>query len=216
MVPQYSPSSSSSSLLALLLVLLLALAPSITAVGLLKVRHKFLGRRQAIAELRTHDIHRHSRILAAVDIPIGGSGIPTDAGLYYAEIAIGTPPTNFHVQVDTGSDLLWVNCISCVECPKKSDLGFDLMLYDPKASTTSRLVSCQDKFCLSTYGDIPGCFSNFPCEYKVVYGDGSTTAGLFITDTIEYNQVSSGHQTQLANATVTFGLVHNVSFQFDI
>ncbi|XP_042431865.1 aspartic proteinase 39-like isoform X2 [Zingiber officinale] len=138
MVPQYSPSSSSSSLLALLLVLLLALAPSITAVGLLKVRHKFLGRRQAIAELRTHDIHRHSRILAAVDIPIGGSGIPTDAGLYYAEIAIGTPPTNFHVQVDTGSDLLWVNCISCVECPKKSDLGFDLMLYDPKASTTSR------------------------------------------------------------------------------
>ncbi|XP_042431863.1 aspartic proteinase 36-like isoform X1 [Zingiber officinale] len=205
MVPQYSPSSSSSSLLALLLVLLLALAPSITAVGLLKVRHKFLGRRQAIAELRTHDIHRHSRILAAVDIPIGGSGIPTDAGLYYAEIAIGTPPTNFHVQVDTGSDLLWVNCISCVECPKKSDLGFDLMLYDPKASTTSRLVSCQDKFCLSTYGDIPGCFSNFPCEYKVVYGDGSTTAGLFITDTIEYNQVSSGHQTQLANATVTFG-----------
>lgn len=91
-----------------------------------------------------------------------------------------------------------------------SMLQFDLMLYDPKVSTTSSLVSCQDKFCISTYGDIPGCFSNFPCEYKVVYGDGSTTAGFFITDTIEYNRVSSDHQTQLANASVTFGLVHNI------
>ncbi|KVI04435.1 hypothetical protein Ccrd_017252, partial [Cynara cardunculus var. scolymus] len=38
-------------------------------------------------------------------------------------IRIGTPPKDYHVQVDTGSDLLWVNCVGCQKCPKKSDLG---------------------------------------------------------------------------------------------
>jgi hypothetical protein len=50
---------------------------------------------------------------------------PTRASrrLYYTKIEIGTPPKQYHVQVDTGSDILWVNCITCDKCPKKSGLG---------------------------------------------------------------------------------------------
>lgn len=43
--------------------------------------------------------------------------------LYYTKISIGNPSRDFHVQVDTGSDILWVNCASCEGCPTKSDLG---------------------------------------------------------------------------------------------
>lgn len=43
--------------------------------------------------------------------------------LYFAKIGIGSPSKDFHVQVDTGSDLLWVNCDSCENCPTKSNLG---------------------------------------------------------------------------------------------
>lgn len=43
--------------------------------------------------------------------------------LYFTKIEIGTPPKDYHVQVDTGSDLLWVNCAGCDKCPKKSGLG---------------------------------------------------------------------------------------------
>lgn len=39
--------------------------------------------------------------------------------LYYTKIGIGTPPNNFTVQVDTGSDVMWVNCISCQRCPRR-------------------------------------------------------------------------------------------------
>ena len=46
--------------------------------------------------------------------------------LYYTRIEIGTPPKQYHVQVDTGSDILWVNCISCDKCPRKSGLGVRL------------------------------------------------------------------------------------------
>lgn len=42
--------------------------------------------------------------------------------LYFAQIALGSPPKNYYVQVDTGSDILWVNCVTCQRCPKKSDI----------------------------------------------------------------------------------------------
>jgi len=43
--------------------------------------------------------------------------------LYYTKLGIGSPPKDYYVQVDTGSDILWVNCVECSRCPKKSDLG---------------------------------------------------------------------------------------------
>lgn len=44
--------------------------------------------------------------------------------LYFAEIAIGlTDPKKYYVQIDTGSDILWVNCAGCKGCPKSSELG---------------------------------------------------------------------------------------------
>ncbi|KAG6536623.1 hypothetical protein ZIOFF_001681 [Zingiber officinale] len=175
--------------------------------GVFRVRHKFLGRSHTVGDLRAHDRRRHSRILAAADLPIGGVGIPTDTGLYFAEIGIGNPSKNYYVQVDTGSDILWVNCISCTRCPLKSDLGLQLTLYDPRASASGDLVSCDEKFCVSTYGDIPGCVANLPCQYSVLYGDGSSTTGYFVTDTIQYDQVSGNHQTKPVNASVTFGCV---------
>lgn len=29
---------------------------------------------------------------------------------------------NYSVQIDTGSDILWVNCAGCDKCPTKSDI----------------------------------------------------------------------------------------------
>lgn len=43
--------------------------------------------------------------------------------LYYTRIEIGEPPKGYYVQVDTGSDILWVNCIRCEGCPTRSGLG---------------------------------------------------------------------------------------------
>lgn len=43
--------------------------------------------------------------------------------LYYAKIGIGTPSKDYYLQVDTGTDMMWVNCIQCKECPTRSNLG---------------------------------------------------------------------------------------------
>ncbi|KAK8960137.1 Aspartic proteinase-like protein 2 [Platanthera guangdongensis] len=180
-----------------------------SSTGVFRVQRKFSGQRQSIADLRAHDVRRHDRILlgsGAVDLPLGGLGLPTATGLYYAQIGIGNPSKSYYVQVDTGSDMLWVNCITCRFCPKKSDLGIELTLYDPKTSVSGSVVSCKGSFCSSTYGgDIPGCSTDMPCEYKVQYGDGSSTSGFFTSDSLQYDQVSGNHQTKAANSTIIFG-----------
>lgn len=85
-------------------------------------------------------------------------------------------------------------------------MQIELTLYDPKGSHSGSLVSCNENFCTSTYGgEIEGCSPNKPCQYSVMYGDGSSTAGYFVTDAVQYNQVSGNHRTTPANASVSFG-----------
>lgn len=155
--------------------------------------------------------------------------------LYYAQIEIGTPSKSYYVQVDTGSDILWVNCIQCKHCPSHSDLGvrsisslplqmnpldtdelqfsildfpqLDLTLYDPKSSDSGYVVTCDQEFCTSTYGEVQGCRPQQLCMYSILYGDGSGTNGYFVTDNLHYSQVTGDHQIRQVNASITFGLV---------
>ncbi|KAE8673719.1 Aspartic proteinase-like protein 2 [Hibiscus syriacus] len=174
----------------------------------LNVKRKFAGRGKDLSAMRAHDMRRHGRLLSTVDvdIPLGGNGHPSETGLYFAKIGLGNPSEEYYVQVDTGSDILWVNCAGCDKCPTKSDLGLGLTLYDPKRSSTSRLVYCDQDFCTSTYdGPLPGCKPSLQCQYNVVYGDGSSTAGYFVKDNIQLEQVTGNLQSKSTNGTVVFG-----------
>ncbi|RVW70163.1 Aspartic proteinase-like protein 2 [Vitis vinifera] len=163
------------------------------------------GSWEVVGCTQAHDTRRHGRILSAVDLPLGGNGHPSEAGLYFAKIGIGTPSKDYYVQVDTGSDILWVNCAGCDRCPTKSDLGVDLTLYDMKASTTSDAVGCDDNFCSLYDGPLPGCKPGLQCLYSVLYGDGSSTTGYFVQDFVQYNRISGNFQTTPTNGTVVFG-----------
>ncbi|XP_068338278.1 aspartic proteinase 36-like [Pyrus communis] len=162
------------------------------------VSHKFKGRDgRSLSELKAHDSRRHGRILtgsaSAVDLQLGGNGHPSETGLYFAKLGIGSPSKDYYVQVDTGSDILWVNCVGCTNCPKKSDIGVKLTLYDPKSSSTYSAVTCDQEFCTSKYnGRLPGCQPDLLCQYDVTYGDGSETAGYFVQDTIQFDKGTNG------------------------
>ncbi|XP_021734363.1 aspartic proteinase-like protein 2 [Chenopodium quinoa] len=171
-----------------------------------EVEHKFKGGNRTLKELRAHDVRRHGRMLDAVDLPLGGNGQPSDAGLYFTKIKIGKPPKEYHVQIDTGSDVLWINCEGCEKCPKKSGLGIKLNLYDPKTSSTANLVNCDDSQCTMIYqGTLSGCQPDMLCQYEVTYGDGSTTSGYFVEDDFHYDRVSGNMQTTSGNGSIVFG-----------
>ena len=91
----------------------------------------------------------------------------------------------------------------------RGGLQIELTLYDPTGSASGRGVTCGQEFCLSTYGGAAHSCPTpaSPCLYSITYGDGSSTTGFYVTDVLQYNQVSGNGQTGLANTSITFGCV---------
>ncbi|KAI3724180.1 hypothetical protein L2E82_35948 [Cichorium intybus] len=169
------------------------------------VQHKFASKKRSLIQMTKHDSNR--RNLATSELPLGGNRSPTSAALYYAMIHLGCPPTDYYVQVDTGSDLLWLNCIECKECPTYSDLGVPLLLYDPEGSSKAKKVPCDSEWCKTTFEapDKDDCKTGELCKYACKYGDGSSTAGYFVNDDIILPQVIGDRQTSSLTGNVTFG-----------
>ncbi|XP_057801632.1 aspartic proteinase 36-like isoform X1 [Salvia miltiorrhiza] len=174
-----------------------------------EVHHKYGGRGEgmaALGALRAHDSRRHGRMLAAIDFQLGGDGSPTSAALYYTKITIGSPPVDYHVQVDTGSDILWVNCHNCDRCPTKSDLHIELKQYDLAASSSGKVITCDQDFCDAAFSSPnANCQAGMNCQYSVTYGDGSRTEGYFVRDNFRFDQVTGNLQTSSMNGSIAFG-----------
>ncbi|XP_019439879.1 PREDICTED: aspartic proteinase-like protein 2 [Lupinus angustifolius] len=194
-------------LLAIILVVEICLTITANANLVFQVeRHRNRKLNLSLSEIVSHDVRRRGRFLSAVDLNLGGKGLPTDQGLYFTKLGIGSPPKEYYVQVDTGSDLLWVNCANCVKCPRRSSSGMELTLYDPKDSKTSDSVYCDQEFCTSTYdGPIPECKSNIRCLYSIAYGDGSETTGYYVKDYLTFNRVDGNLHTAPQNSSIVFG-----------
>ncbi|KAL8170828.1 hypothetical protein V2J09_022632 [Rumex salicifolius] len=184
----------------------LLLVQTVSGNPVFRVDHKFNGKERSLSAFRAHDAIRHGRMLGNIDLPLGGNGNPSATGLYFTKIQLGNPTKDYYVQVDTGSDVLWVNCAGCEMCPEKSDLGVKLTHYDPKGSSTSKTVHCNAEACLAIYsGILSGCMPEMLCYYQVTYGDGSATSGYFIEDYMYYDEVSGNLQTSIGNGSVVFG-----------
>nr|GEZ22877.1 aspartic peptidase [Tanacetum cinerariifolium] len=172
------------------------------------VNYKFYGRKKVLLDdFKGFDSTRHLHLLAAssggVDVKLGGNNA---VGLYYAKIGIGTPPKDYYVQVDTGSDIMWINCVHCQTCLEKGYHGLDLTRYNPNESLTSARVTCDQKFCLDiNQGTVGGCRPNVSCMFVENYEDGSGSIGYFIKDVVQYDSVSGDLETKLANGSVIFG-----------
>lgn len=81
----------SVAFLALLVLLVVNVGLVVVVQGnenvVFEVQHKFKGRTggsgrgSMLTSLKAHDSFRHGRMLAAIDVPLGGNGSPTDAAL---------------------------------------------------------------------------------------------------------------------------------------
>lgn len=163
---------------------------------------------QLFQRLQHHDTKRHARnLLGAAVFPVGGSADPEVAGLYFTELNIGTPPSPYYVQVDTGSDLLWLSCGFCMTCQTSTNLGVPLTYYDPYSSPTSQQVVCNEQYCALTPTD---CISGGSCTFQLAYGDGTTVTCFLVQDVLELPIVAN-HSVQTDHATAAFGCATYVS-----
>ncbi|CAL9764698.1 unnamed protein product [Musa acuminata subsp. burmannicoides] len=177
-----------------------------------------------VEHLKARDRARHGRSLlgasftpaGVVDFPVEGSSNPFTVGLYFTRVKLGNPSKEFYVQIDTGSDILWVTCSSCSGCPISSGLNIQLEFFDPDKSSSSSLISCSDDRCTSALQteeavcSTSGSSSSL-CSYSFLYGDGSGTSGYYVSDTMYFDTVLGNEQTVNSSATVVFGCSNSQS-----
>jgi hypothetical protein len=89
------------------------------------------------------------------------SGLTMGSGEYFVQLSIGTPAKSTYLVVDTGSDILWLQCSPCANCYQQSG-----PVFNPLASSTYATVRCGSKLCLDL--DISGCQQS-DCLYQVCF-----------------------------------------------
>lgn len=123
--------------------------------------------------------------MAKIAAEFGGeivSGMDQGSGEYFTQIGVGTPTRDQYMVLDTGSDVVWIQCEPCQECYSQSD-----PIFDPSFSSTFSTVGCDSAVCSEL--DAYNCHSG-GCLYKTSYGDGSYSTGGFATETLTFGTTS--------------------------
>ncbi|KAI5063932.1 hypothetical protein GOP47_0020602 [Adiantum capillus-veneris] len=119
-------------------------------------------------------------------------------GLYMMEITIGTPAQTFAMIMDTGSQLVWMQCQPCQACVNQ-----DRAPFVPVSSSTYATLPCSSAACQSLPGQ---CQSDSSCRYTYSYASQASTQGQLGTDTLT---LLSTDGTSTAFPGLAFGCGYN-------
>ncbi|XP_062159391.1 aspartic proteinase Asp1-like isoform X1 [Alnus glutinosa] len=115
-----------------------------------------------------------NRFGSSVVFPVQGNVYPL--GYYFVNLNIGHPPKQYDLDIDTGSDLTWVQCDApCTGCTKPRD-----RLYKP----SNNVVSCGDPACAAMHwlGNSHCKDPKEQCDYEVTYADQGSSLGVLVKD----------------------------------
>ncbi|XP_068640388.1 protein ASPARTIC PROTEASE IN GUARD CELL 2-like [Aristolochia californica] len=123
------------------------------------------------------------------------SGMSEGSGEYFVRIGVGSPPRSQFMVIDSGSDIVWVQCQPCVQCYRQAD-----PVFDPSKSASFAGVACGSSVCGRLENG--GCHAG-RCRYEVSYGDGSYTKGTLALETLTLGPtvvrnvaIGCGHRNQ--------------------
>ncbi|XP_021807754.1 aspartic proteinase nepenthesin-2-like [Prunus avium] len=152
--------------------------------------------------LRLNQIQSLTTTFSSSEQDISSRIVPEN-GEYIVTFSVGTPPTQVHAFMDTGSEVIWVKCSqrSPVFNPAKSSSyghhpcdslaceALGVRRRDPCDSLACEALGVRRRTCAEFLD---------PCYYRVRYGDGSTTEGTLSHDKFafedpERNLVDVGH-----------------------
>nr|XP_009385987.1 PREDICTED: protein ASPARTIC PROTEASE IN GUARD CELL 2 [Musa acuminata subsp. malaccensis] len=111
------------------------------------------------------------------------SGLEEGSGEYFVRVGVGVPPRDQYLVVDSGSDIVWIQCRPCSQCYAQSE-----PVFDPAESASFAGVACGSPICgllLSGASAAAGCHAG-DCRYAVSYGDGSSTKGTLALETLTF------------------------------
>ncbi|KAM0949072.1 putative nepenthesin [Dioscorea sansibarensis] len=130
--------------------------------------------------------------------PLKGNVFPD--GQYYTSVFVGNPPKPYFLDVDTGSDLTWIQCDApCTSCAKGPH-----PLYQP---TKGKIVPSRDLLCLEVQSNqnFGYCDSCQQCDYEIEYADRSSSMGVLARD--DMHLISANND--LAKFNFAFGCAYD-------
>ncbi|OIT02857.1 PREDICTED: aspartyl protease APCB1 [Nicotiana attenuata] len=128
-----------------------------------------------------------TKLDSSANFPVKGN-IHSD-GLYYTYMLVGNPPKPYFLDIDTGSDLMWIQCDApCTSCAKGAH-----PLYKPR---NVNMIPPKNPYCVEVQENLRSkyCDNCHQCDYEVEYADHSSSVGVLAKDTL---------QLVLANGTGT-------------
>ncbi|KAL6658482.1 hypothetical protein ACP70R_004068 [Stipagrostis hirtigluma subsp. patula] len=135
---------------------------------------------------------------ATLVFKLDGSVYP--AGHFYVTMNIGDPAKPYFLDIDTGSNLTWLECDagsgSCKTCNKVPH-----PLYKP---TPKNIVPCVHRLCTALHQDLGSnkvCTKQDQCDYEIRYLDGSSSLGVFLIDKLTIPMRNGPN----AGPTIAFG-----------
>ncbi|KAJ6289128.1 hypothetical protein OIU76_025013 [Salix suchowensis] len=129
-----------------------------------------------------------NRAPSSIVLPLHGNVYPT--GFYNVTLNIGQPSKPYFLDVDTGSDLTWLQCDApCVHCREAPH---------PYYKPSNNLVAWKDPICQSLHADgDQRCENPGQCDYEVEYADGGSSLGVLVRDAFNLNFTSEKRQSPL-------------------
>nr|CAB3467760.1 unnamed protein product [Digitaria exilis] len=98
--------------------------------------------------------------------------LPLPCRLYYTTVSIGNPPRDYFLDVDTGSDITWIQCDTpCRSCAKGAHPS-----YRPAGAN---IVPPSDPLCERVQRDPD------QCNYDINYADRSSSMGVYVRDNMQ-------------------------------
>ncbi|XP_027343008.1 aspartic proteinase CDR1-like [Abrus precatorius] len=140
---------------------------------------------ESIKNAALRSMSRSNRVLLSLDAntTLGSTIVPDmEGGEYLMKFYIGTPLVERLAFLDTGSDLIWVQCYPCVSCFAQNS-----PIFDPKNSSTFKSLSCDTNACTFLSHQ---CGNSRECNYFYSYGDNSSTSGHLGIETIAFENIT--------------------------
>uniref|UniRef100_A0A803P6M2 Peptidase A1 domain-containing protein n=1 Tax=Cannabis sativa TaxID=3483 RepID=A0A803P6M2_CANSA len=148
--------------------------------------------------IRTKKVNKLVSYAAKVDsstiFPVRGNVYPD--GLYYTYILVGNPPRPYFLDMDTGSDLTWIQCDApCSSCAKGPN-----PLYKP---TRDNILPSKDSLCTEIQRNqkTGQCETCQQCDYEIQYADSSSSLGVLAKDDLHLTMKNGS----LTNVNIVFG-----------
>ncbi|XAR63898.1 Nepenthesin [Bertholletia excelsa] len=141
-----------------------------------------------------------SKVVSSATLPVRGNIYPD--GLYFTYMLVGNPPRPYFLDIDTGSDLTWIQCDApCISCAKGAH-----PLYKP---TKGKIIPSRDSLCVEVQKNqnTGHCESETcnQCDYEIEYADQSSSMGVLARDELRL-MIANG---SLTKSHVAFGCAYD-------